>query len=75
MIIKNEPRVEYYWNDEEIQYEIDLFNNKNEVKKRYFEPTKMWAEIFIEKLKMKIKEETGREISSYFIEEEENENY
>lgn len=75
MISKNESRVEYYWNDEEIQYEIDLINNKNEVKKRYFEPTKMWAEIFIEKLKMKIKEETGREISSYFIEEEENENY
>lgn len=75
MISKNEPRVEYYWNDEEIQYEIDLLNNKNEVKKRYFESTKMWAETFIEKLKMKIKEETGREISSYFIEEEENENY
>ena len=75
MISKNEPRIEYYWNDEEIQYEIDLLNNKNEVKKRYFEPTKMWAEIFIEKIKIKIKEETGREISSYFIEEEENENY
>lgn len=72
---KNGCRIEYYWNDEEIQYEIDLFNNKNEIKKRYFEPTKMWAEIFIENLKMKIKEETGREISSYFIEEEENENY
>ena len=75
MINKNEPRIEYYWNDEEIQYEIDLLNSKNEVKKRYFEPTKMWAEIFIEKLKSRIKEETGREISSYFIEEEENENY
>ena len=75
MMNKNGCRIEYYWNDEEIQYEIDLFNNKNEIKKRYFEPTKMWAEIFIENLKMKIKEETGREISSYFIEEEENENY
>ena len=75
MMNKNGCRIEYYWNDEEIQYEIDLLNNKNEVKKRYFEPTKMWTEIFIEKLKIKIKEETGREISSYFIEEEENENY
>lgn len=75
MMNKNGCRIEYYWNDEEIQYEIDLFDCKNEIKKRYFEPTKMWAEIFIEKLKIKIKEETGREISSYFIEEEENENY
>ena len=75
MMNKNGCRIEYYWNDEEIQYEIDLFDCKNEIKKRYFEPTKMWAEIFIENLKMKIKEETGREISSYFIEEEENENY
>ena len=75
MMNRNGSRIEYYWNDEEIQYEIDLFDHKNEIKKIYFEPTKMWAEIFIENLKTKIKEETGREISSYFIEEEENENY
>ena len=62
-------RIEYYWNEDEIQYEIDLFNYKNEIKRRYFEPTKMWAESFIEKLKVKIKEKFGKEIPSYFIEE------
>ena len=67
--------IEYYWNDDEIQFEIDLINNKNEIKRRYFEPTKMWAENFIEKLKLKIKEKFGKDISSFYIKEKENENY
>ena len=56
-------RIEYYWNDDEIQFEIDLINNKNEVKRKYFEPTKMWAEEFIEKIKVKIKEKFRKDIS------------
>ena len=68
-------RIEYYWNDDEIQFEIDLINNKNEVKRKYFEPTKMWAEEFIEKIKVKIKEKFRKDISSYYVKEKENENY
>lgn len=48
-------KIKYYWNEEEIQFEIDLINNKDEVKKRYLQPTKMWAESFIEKIKEKVK--------------------
>ena len=49
-------KIEYYWNEDEIQFEIDLINPKGEVKKKYFQPTKMWAEDFIEKIKEKIKD-------------------
>lgn len=49
-------KINYYWNEEEIQFEIDLINNKGEIKKRYLQPTKMWAEAFIEKIKEKIKD-------------------
>lgn len=56
-------KIEYYWNDDEIQFEIDIISSKGEIKRKYFQPTKMWAEAYIEKIK-RIAVESNREITS-----------
>ena len=62
-------RIEYFWNDDEIGYEIDLINHKDVVVKQDFQMTKMWAEKYIENLKDQIREKCNKDIPIFFKEE------